>query len=145
MNSVLIIYLATYSRFEKIIFSIVDAFKEYHYTVDLLPVDEKGEVNVKQKFIASRYKFICIGIQSRSFLGGVIPEGIRTFLQKNFHLEGKKVAVFIIPRFLGSRRTAQRLMAFLEKEGAILFDQDILKDENAARIFGERLVKTDFL
>lgn len=79
----------------------------------------------------SFYNFIIIGCYTSSIFGGKIDENMINFLKKSSGITGKHCFIFVDKK-LGSFKTLSNLMRLLEKEGAIIFSSEEIKDKETA-------------
>jgi menaquinone-dependent protoporphyrinogen IX oxidase len=87
------------------------------------------------------YDLVYVGSPVLGFWGGKFSEPLASYLKKCSGLEGKKVAVFVIPKLFGVSKTLKRIMKLLEEKGSIVIAFQSIKKLSEARDFGKRLSK----
>jgi len=85
------------------------------------------------------YRLVCIGARARGLLGRRLSEGIAPSLAALRNLGGKDVAAWVWAGPLGGEGALKGLMAALEAEGAFIRDFAVVRTEEDAQAFGERL------
>lgn len=85
------------------------------------------------------YDLVYIGSPVLGFWGGKFPEPLASYIKKCSGLEGKKTAVFVIPRMIGVTRTLRRIMKALEEKGSIVMAFRAIKNLSEAKDFGNML------
>jgi hypothetical protein len=87
------------------------------------------------------YDLVYVGSPVLGFWGGKFSEPLASYLKKCSGLEGKKVAVFVIPKIFGVSKALKRIMKLLEEKGSIVIAFQSIKKLSEARDFGKRLSK----
>ncbi len=87
------------------------------------------------------YDLVYVGSPVLGFWGGKFSEPLASYLKKCSGLEGKKIAVFVIPKLLGVSKALKRIMKLLEEKGSIVIAFQSIKNLSEARDFGKRLSK----
>ncbi|MBI2265003.1 MAG: hypothetical protein HYU64_07505 [Armatimonadetes bacterium] len=118
--------------------SVAQGLRESGASVDRMTVNEKGEAGAGASLLTS-YQIICVGSEAGGWLGSEVHSGIAAYLKQASGLGGKQSASFIIPGLLGGRKASRKLMAFLEAQGALVFDMEMIRNEQQASLFGRRL------
>ena len=103
------------------------------HQVDL--IDGTHDVNTK----LSMHKYIIVGTESKSTIGGKIPEKVGSFLSNAGAIQGKRSCAFVSKTFFGSEKALSRLMANMEKEGMFLKYSEIIQSAVEAEEIGKRL------
>lgn len=85
------------------------------------------------------YDLVCVGSAVTSFFGGQLSPEIDMALRQSSRLEGKSVAVFVVPQIFGTGKALKRLMASLERQGAMVQDFASLRSPQEGAAFGRRL------
>lgn len=87
------------------------------------------------------YDLVYVGSPVLGFWGGKFSEPLASYLKKCSGLEGKKTAVFVIPKLFGVSKALKRIMKLLEEKGSIVIAFQSIKNLSEARDFGKRLSK----
>lgn len=85
------------------------------------------------------YRLVCIGARARGLLGRRVAGGIAASLAALRGLAGKDVAAWVWAGPVGGDGALKALMAALEAEGAFIRDFAVVRTEEEAQAFGERL------
>lgn len=87
------------------------------------------------------YDLVYVGSPVLGSWGGKFSPSLASYLNRCSGLEGKKVAVFVIPKLLGVSKALKRIMKLLEEKGSIVVAFQSIKKLSEARDFGKRLSK----
>ena len=87
----------------------------------------------------SFYDYIIVGTNATGFLGGRIPDVIRTYLSRAGQISGKRCLAFVSKGGLRSQKTLSLLMKVMEGEGMYLKLSEIIKKPDIAFALGKRL------
>src|SRR5690625_4031374 len=120
---------------ERIAKSVVKGLSEVGFDVETLEANERQGGRIP----LSNYDLVCVGSAVTSFFGGQLTAEIDATLRHTSHLEGKSVAVFVVPRIFGTGKALKRLMGLLERQGALVQDFASLRSLQEATSFGRRL------
>ena len=131
---VAIVYPPKSRKMEAIVEAISSSSKEAGHQVQQIRA-VRG-IGIKSLF---PYDLVYVGSPVMGLWGGKFSEEIASFIRECSGLEGKKVAVFVIPKMLGVSKAIKRLMALLEKQGSIIIDFRRIRNLSEARAFGQRL------
>ncbi len=89
------------------------------------------------------YKLILIGSPVEGGLGGRFPANLDAFIGRCTGFEGKKSAVFVLPKAFGTGKAMKRIMHRLEQKGSIVIDFRAIKNNPEAQAFAEKLGKKE--
>ncbi len=98
-------------------------------------VDGNHDINTKLTI----YRYIAVGAEQISTLGGKIPQQVNQFLNSSGMVSGKRCFAFVPKSFLGSGKALSRLMKGMEKEGMYLKNSAIFTSPQEAEEVGKRL------
>ena len=87
----------------------------------------------------SMHQYIIMGTESKSTIGGKIPEKVASFLADAGVIQGKRSFAFVSKTFFGSEKALTRLMSSMEKEGMFLKYSEIIQTSIEAEEIGKRL------
>ncbi len=87
------------------------------------------------------YDLIFVGSPVLGFWGGKFSQELSSYLKQCTGFQGKKSAVFVFPKLLGTVKATKRLMQELENKGSIVIDFRQIKKKSEAQEFGTRLGK----
>jgi len=130
----LIIYSGQTRKMKAIVQAISSAIRKKGNDVEEV-IAERGE-GITSLYI---YDLVYIGSPVLGFWGGKFPESLASYIKKCSGLEGKKTAVFVIPRTIGVTRTLRRIMKALEEKGSIVTAFRAIKNLSEAQDFGDML------
>ncbi len=130
----LLIYSGSTARMKAIVQAISSAIRKGGNDVDQVKVGQ-GE-SITSLYI---YDLVYIGSPVLGFWGGKFPESLASHIKSCSGLEGKKTAVFVTPRIIGTTRTLRRIMKVLEEKGSIVMAFRTTKSLSEARDFGDIL------
>ncbi len=74
-----------------------------------------------------------------SWDGGVSTSTLN-FIDRWSFIEGKKVAVFVTKKMMGSGGALKKLMQAVEKRGGFLFDFEEISGKKSAKQYAQRLI-----
>jgi menaquinone-dependent protoporphyrinogen IX oxidase len=86
-----------------------------------------------------QYDLVCIGSPVLGLLGGAIADDIEALLKRATRLEGKASVAFVRPRLVGNTRALGKLMAAMERQGAVVQDFAAVPSPGDAYRLGCRL------
>ena len=98
-------------------------------------VDGNHDINTKLTI----YKYIAVGTEQISTLGGKIPQQVNQFLNSSGMVSGKRCFAFVPKKMLGAGKALSRLMKVMEKEGMYLKNSSIFTSAQEAEEVGKRL------
>jgi menaquinone-dependent protoporphyrinogen IX oxidase len=101
--------------------------------VDVL--EGNRDVNVR----LTTYQYVAIGAENTGTFRGAVPEAVKSYLAAAGLLSGKKSYAFVLKSAFGSTRTLAMLMRYMEAEGMLLKNSDILRSAQEAEEIGKRL------
>jgi hypothetical protein len=113
--------------------AVAKGFEAQGHMVDLVD----GENDESKKLTI--YDYIAIGSESVSFIGGKLPERLKTYLKQSGSLGGKRSFAFVLKGGFGAARALSRLMASMESEGMFVNFSEILSDPAVATEIAKRL------
>ena len=113
--------------------SLAEGIKSQGHQVDL--IDGDRDVNTRLTI----YKYIAVGTEAVTSIGGKIPEKVAVFLSAAGVVSGKRCFAFILKKFFGSTKALFRLMKGMEKEGMFLKYSEIIQSDVEAEEIGKRL------
>ena len=86
-----------------------------------------------------RSDLIVIGSATVGWSGGISPV-VEDFLHSRNLVEGRRVAVFVSARILGSSGALKKIMSLVEECGGFLFDFEVIGNTREAAAFARRLL-----
>lgn len=99
--------------------------------------DESGDTREFSRLFSS-VDLIVLGGETASWDGGLSRE-LLEFLDRCPYIEGKKIAVFVTRKMMGSGGALRKLMDAVEKRGGFLFDFEEISGGKSAGDFAKRL------
>ncbi len=85
------------------------------------------------------YKYVIIGTEIISFIGGKISESISRFISASGISSSKNAFAFVTGTLFGARNGMLRLMKIMEKEGLLITSNEIIDSANQAELIGKKL------
>ena len=111
---------------------LVRGIESQGHQVDV--IDGAHDVNTRLTI----YKYVAVGTEAISFIGGKIPAKVAPFLASAGTVSGKRSFAFIVKGF-GAAKALFNLMKSMEKEGMYLKNSEILQSDVEAEEMGKRL------
>ncbi len=133
---VIIIYSGESKSMEAVVQAISSSIQAMGHEVQQVKAEKSARI--ESLFL---YDLVYVGSPVLGFWGGKFSEPLASYLKKCSGLEGKKIAVFVIPKLLGVSKTLKRIMKLLEEKGSIVIAFQSIKNLSEARDFGKRLSK----
>lgn len=113
--------------------SLSQGIGEQGHQVDL--IDGDRDVNAK----LTGYRYLAIGAEPRSGLGGKLPDKVPQFLGSAGLVSGKHSFAFVSKTPFGSMKALSRLMKSMEQEGMLIKNSSVLSSPQEAQEIGKRL------
>lgn len=123
------------NKMERVAMGVVEGLKQVGFDVDVRKASEQANERVS----LAPYHLVCVGAPIVSFFGGQLGSDIDMAIRQCSRIEGKPAAVFVAPRLFGTGKGLKRLMAMLERQGAIVQDFAPVRSHQEAVAFGRRL------
>lgn len=114
---------------------IAAGLREGAFTVELREAAEHPDGTLP---LAS-YALVCVGSSVSTVFGGKISSSVEATVRQCSRMEGKPVAAFVAPNAFGAGKALKRLMAALERQGAMVQDFGTVRNKAEAIAFGRRL------
>jgi len=133
---VIIIYSGESKSMEAIVQAMGSSIQAMGHEVQQVKAEKSARI--ESLFL---YDLVYVGSPVLGFWGGKFSEPLASYLKKCSGLEGKKIAVFVIPKLLGVSKALKRIMKLLEEKGSIVIAFQSIKNLSEARDFGKRLSK----
>lgn len=130
----LIIYSGSTARMKAIVQAISSAIRKGGNDVEEVIAEQSG--GISSLYV---YDLVYIGSPVLGSWGGKFPQSLASYIKKCSGLEGKKTAVFVTPRIIGTTRTLKRIMKTLEEKGSIVMAFRTIKSLSEAKYFGNIL------
>ena len=132
-----IVYPENSNRLQKISDIMKEEFVSDNFEIIIHPVGD--ETVALQKLAGSLLTdLIIIGVEPISWSGD-FSTNILTFLQESTLFEGRRIAIFVLKKFLGTQKALSGLMKVVEEKGGFLFDFETLGNNKDAREYACRL------
>ena len=135
---VLLFYSSHSKKFDGIAGAIFSTLQSHGHQVEKVKIEESTRAPV-----LFPYKLIFVGSPVEGALGGKFPANLNAFIGKCTGFEGKKSAVFVLPKVLGTGKAMKRIMHRLEQKGSIVIDFRAIKNNSEAQAFAEKLGKRE--
>lgn len=90
-------------------------------------------------FSVGQYDLVCVGSPVVGFFGGSIADDIQQMLRRVSRMEGKSAVAFVRSKLMGTTRSLRKLMAEMERQGAMVQDFAALSKPADAERLGKRL------
>ncbi len=133
---VIIIYSGESKSMEAVVQAITSSIEAMGHEVREVKAEKSARI--ESLFL---YDLVYVGSPVLGFWGGKFSEPLASYLKKCSGLEGKKIAVFVIPKLLGVSKALKKIMKLLEEKGSIVIAFQSIKNLSEARDFGKRLSK----
>lgn len=132
----ILIYSSQSKKFDMLVEAISSSLQRLGNQVKKVKVEEE-----QRPVSLFAYDLVFIGSPVMGFWGGKFSEELSSYIRKCTGFQGKKSAVFVFPKLLGTVKATRRLMHELEKKGSIVIDFRQIKKIADAKKFGNRLGK----
>ncbi len=132
----ILIYSSKFRKFDKIAEMIFATLQSKGHRVKKIKVEESTKAPS-----LFPYDLVFVGSPVEGLWGGRFSEKLDGFIKKCTGLQGKKSAVFVYPKAIGTGKAMKQIMRRLEQKGSIVIDFRSIKKESEAKAFAEKLGK----
>ena len=133
---IMLIYSSRSKKFDRIAGAIFATLQNQGHQIQKVKTEESTRTPSLYQ-----YDLIFVGSPVEGFWGGKFSDNLDSFIKKCSGLEGKKSAVFVYPKAIGTGKAMKRIMHRLEEKGSIVIDFRSVKNKTEAEAFATKLGK----